>query len=76
MPILHRRSVLKRSPSDDEWKSVLADAQVKLGTAQSLLLGPRDSAAIAKTGVAARIGNQGPGCTENSAPGGRRIPHR
>jgi eukaryotic-like serine/threonine-protein kinase len=46
------QSMLKRSPSDDEWKSVLADAQVKLGTAQSLLHGPGDSAAIAKTGIA------------------------
>ena len=47
------QSMLKRSPSDDEWKSVLADAQVKLGTAQSLLREPSDSAAIAKTGIAA-----------------------
>ena len=46
------QSILKRSPSDDEWKSVLADAQVKLGTAQSLLHGPGDSAAIAKMGIA------------------------
>jgi tetratricopeptide (TPR) repeat protein len=47
------QSMLKRSPSDDEWKSVLADAQVELGTAQSLLREPNDSAAIAKTGIAA-----------------------
>jgi tetratricopeptide (TPR) repeat protein len=46
------QSMLKRSPSDDEWKSVLADAEVNLGTAQSLLRGPGDSAAIAKTGIA------------------------
>jgi hypothetical protein len=45
--------MLRRSPSDDEWKSVLADAQVKLGTAQSLLRKPGDSAAIARTGIAA-----------------------
>ncbi len=47
------QSMLRRSPSDDEWKSVLADAQVKLGTAQFLLRGPGGSAVIAKTGVAA-----------------------
>src|SRR5580692_8285109 len=47
------QSMLKRSPSDGEWKSVLADAQVKLGTARSLLRGRGDSAAIAKTGMAA-----------------------
>jgi tetratricopeptide (TPR) repeat protein len=46
------QSMLKRSPSDGEWKSVLADAQVKLGTARSLLRAPGDSAAIAKTGLA------------------------
>ena len=47
------QSMLKRSPSDDEWKSVIADAQVKLGTTQSLLREPSDSAAIAKAGIAA-----------------------
>jgi tetratricopeptide (TPR) repeat protein len=46
------QSMLKRSPSDDEWKSILADAQVKLGTAQSLLHRLGDSAIIAKTGIA------------------------
>jgi len=47
------QSMLKRSPSDDEWKSILDDAEVNLGTAQFLLREPGDSAAIAKTGIAA-----------------------
>ncbi len=47
------QSMLRRSPSDGEWKSVLADAQVNLGTTQSLLRGPVDSAATTKTGIAA-----------------------
>jgi eukaryotic-like serine/threonine-protein kinase len=51
--VVMTQSMLRRSPSDDEWKSVLADAQVNLGTAQSLLRGPGDSTAIAKTGIAA-----------------------
>jgi tetratricopeptide (TPR) repeat protein len=44
--------MLQQDPSNENWKSVLADAQVRLGTAQSELHQAADSAAIAGRGIA------------------------
>jgi tetratricopeptide (TPR) repeat protein len=44
--------MLKQDPSNDNWKMVLADAQVRLGTTQTLLKKRADAADIAGRGVA------------------------
>jgi tetratricopeptide (TPR) repeat protein len=45
--------MLQQDPSNENWKSVLADAQIHLGTTESLLHRGGDSAAVAAKGVAA-----------------------
>jgi hypothetical protein len=44
--------MLKQDPSNDEWKSFLANAQVRLGTIQSILHTAGDAASLAKKGIA------------------------
>ena len=45
--------MLKQDPSNEEWKSFLAIAQVRLGTIQSILNTSGRSASLAKKGIAA-----------------------
>jgi tetratricopeptide (TPR) repeat protein len=45
--------MLQQDPSNENWKSVLADGQIHLGTTESLLHRGADSAAVAARGVAA-----------------------
>lgn len=45
--------MIRQAPSNEEWKLVLADAQVRLATIQSILRQPGDPAALAKAGTAA-----------------------
>ena len=44
--------LLKDDPSNQNWKSVLADAQVRLGTIQSILRIPGDHQTLARKGLA------------------------
>ena len=44
--------MLQQDPTNENWKSVLADSQVRLGTAQTELHQAGDSAAIASKGIA------------------------
>jgi len=45
--------MLKQDPSNENWKALLADAQVRLGAIQSILHTPGESGALAKNGLAA-----------------------
>jgi tetratricopeptide (TPR) repeat protein len=45
--------MLKQDPSNENWKSVLAEAQVRLGTIQTNLHIPGDSGKLVKNGLAA-----------------------
>jgi tetratricopeptide (TPR) repeat protein len=45
--------MLKQDPSNENWKLLLADAQVRLGTIQSILRTAGDSGTLAKKGLAA-----------------------
>jgi serine/threonine protein kinase len=45
--------MLKQDPSNENWKSFLAEAQVRLGTFQTILHIPGDSRTLAKKGLAA-----------------------
>ena len=44
--------MLKHDPSNDNWKAVWADGQVRIGTIQAILHAPGGSTALAKRGVA------------------------
>ncbi len=44
--------MLKQDPSNENWKALRADAQVRLGTIQSILRTPGDSASLAQEGIA------------------------
>jgi tetratricopeptide (TPR) repeat protein len=44
--------ILKQDPSNENWKALLADAQVRLATIQSSLHTTGDSGALAKKGLA------------------------
>jgi tetratricopeptide (TPR) repeat protein len=44
--------MLKQDPSNENWKSFLAEAQVRLGTIQTILQSPGDSATLEKKGLA------------------------
>jgi len=44
--------MVAKEPSNDEWKSILADSQVRLATAESILHDQGDTVALAKTGLA------------------------
>jgi len=44
--------MLKQDPSNENWKALLADAQVRLGAANSILHAPGDPGAVAKKGIA------------------------
>ena len=48
--VLHR--LLSQGPSQDQWKSFLADAQLRLGSIRSLLRKGDDNAALVKAGLA------------------------
>jgi tetratricopeptide (TPR) repeat protein len=45
--------MLKQDPSDENWKSVLADAEVRLGAIQSVLHASGDAGTLAPKGLAA-----------------------
>jgi hypothetical protein len=45
-------SMLKQDPSNENWKALLADAQVRLGATNSILHAPGDSGTLAKKGIA------------------------
>jgi tetratricopeptide (TPR) repeat protein len=47
------KEMLKQDPSNENWKTIQASAQVRLATAQSILQNPAGSKALAKAGLAA-----------------------